>query len=324
MRVVLKVVAGLAVLLVLAGGGIAGMAFTRWDRTFAAPYPDISATTDEAVVEHGRYLVYGPMHCAYCHTPKKQWQQLDAGETLPLIGGYSVTVPPGTFHMPNLTPDPETGIGRRTDAELARVLRHQVRADGRAALPFMEYQDMSDEDLRAIISYLRAQQPVHNPIPDHELTFLGKAVLATVIKPKGPTALPPATSPPVAATLERGRYLAHTAAACFACHTERNLMDGSYVGAPFAGGSLFPSEDDPTITYVSPNITPDPSTGVLAGWSEEQFIERFRAGPLIKGTSMPWGAFARMHEDDLRALYGYLNSVEPVENDVGPTVRKGK
>lgn len=322
-RIWMKVLAVVVVVLVLAVGGLAAVALTGWDRTFEAPYPAIEATEDPEVVAYGRYLVYGPMHCAYCHTPKSDWAALDAGETPPLIGGYSIRIPPGTFHMPNLTPDPETGIGRRSDGELARLIRHQVRADGRVAMPFMEFQDMTDADLRAVISYLRAQPPVRNEVPDHELTFLGKAVLALALEPQGPTERPPAESPPVAPTLERGRYLAEVAAQCAGCHTERNQMDGSFVGPRFAGGHTFPSEEEgePDRVFVSPNLTPDPATGVMAAWTEEQFIGRFRAGKVHDGSPMPWGAFVRLHDDDLRALYRYLQSLEPVENPVGPTVR---
>lgn len=322
--VVLKGAAALALVVVLAAGGLSGVALTRWDRTFDAPYPSIEASDDPAVIEYGRYLVYGPMHCAYCHTPKSQHAALDAGEMLPLIGGYTVAIPPGRFHMPNLTPDPETGIGRRTDAELARVLRHGVRADGRVAMPFMEFQQMSDADLTAVISYLRSQPPVRNAVPEHELTLLGKTILATMLGPKGPASTPPAASPPVAPTLERGRYLAHVAGQCFSCHTDRNLMDGSFIGPAFAGGHPFPSTDDPSVVYVSTNLTPDPETGALSGWSEDQFVARFRAGPVLSGSSMPWGAFARVAEDDLRAIYRYLNSLDPVHNDVRPAVREAR
>lgn len=320
-RIVLKVAGVLGVLLVLAGGGLAAVSYAGWDRTFEAPYPDIEATTDPEVVEYGRYLVYGPLHCASCHTPKEQWPALAAGETPPLIGGYSITIPPGTFYMPNLTPDPETGIGERTDGELARVLRHGVRADGRVVIPFMEFQELSDADLRAVISYLRSQEPVRHPVPEHELTFLGRAVLALAMEPKGPEATPPAESPPPAPTVERGAYLAKVAQ-CAGCHTRRNNMDGSFIGERFAGGHAFPSEEDPGTVFVSPNLTPDPATGLITGWSEERFMTRFRAGEVLEGSPMPWSAFSRMHDDDLRALFRYLRSLEPVENDVGSTLQE--
>jgi hypothetical protein len=73
----------------------------------------------------------------------------------------------------NLTRDPETGIGRRSDAEVARILRFGVRADGRAAFPLMELQ-LSDEDLTSILSYLRAQRATAHAVPEHQLTRSGR------------------------------------------------------------------------------------------------------------------------------------------------------
>lgn len=316
---VLAAVAGVALLLALL---VVGVAQTRWDRTFEAPFPEIASTDDPDVIEHGRYLVYGPMHCAYCHTPKSEWPAIDAGETPPLRGGYAIDIPPGRFHTPNLTPDPETGIGRRTDAELARVLRNGVRHDGRAAVPFMEYQDASDEDLVAVISFLRSQEPVRNEVPDHELRFLGKLVLATVLGPAGPNAAPPARAPAVAPTVERGAYVARTLAQCLSCHTERRQSDGAFVGPEFAGGGLFEHAEDPEVQIVSPNITFAPESGVVAGWTEDDFVQRFHSGVGLTGSPMPWGAFQRMAEEDLRAVYRFLASLEPVENDIGPIVRR--
>jgi mono/diheme cytochrome c family protein len=317
---------GLAVLIivVVAGGGVTGMAQTRWDRTFEAPYPAIAASTDPDVIAYGKYLVYGPMHCAYCHTTKASREAVDAGEIIPLSGGYSITIPPGTFYAPNLTPDPETGIGGRTDGELARILRHGVRHDGRAAVPFMEFQDTSDDDLIAVISYLRSQAPVRNAVPDHRITFLGKALLATVIKPVGPNGSPPAHAPEQAPTVERGEYVAITLAQCAACHTERSLRDGSYLGTPFAGGMVFPIEGNEEVVAVSSNLTPDPETGIMAGWSEDRFVERFQSGVGVKDSPMPWGPFARMHEDDLRAVYRYLQTLEPVRNETGPPMQPAR
>jgi hypothetical protein len=119
---------------------LAGGAFTaievRWTRTFDAPYPDIHATRDPVVIARGEYLAYGPAACAYCHVPKSEWTRLDAGDALPLSGLHLFRLPMGDLYSANLTPDGATGVGRRTDGELARILRHGVRADGRAAFPF--------------------------------------------------------------------------------------------------------------------------------------------------------------------------------------------
>ena len=138
---------------------------TGWARTYEAPYPPIAASRAPDVVERGRYLVYGPAACAYCHVVREQWPALDRGEMLPLSGAHVFPLPFGRIYSANITPDPETGIGRRTDGELARILRHGVRADGHAAVPLMEYQDMADEDLVAVISFLRSRPAVRQVVP---------------------------------------------------------------------------------------------------------------------------------------------------------------
>jgi mono/diheme cytochrome c family protein len=223
--------------------------------------------------------------------------------------------------VPNLTPDSATGIGRRSDGELARMLRHDVRADGRAALPFMTAQDFSDEDLTAVISFLRSQPAVRNAVPIHDLNLMGKLVMAFMIKPKGPTQ-PPAATSPKGPTVENGRYLAHSVAACVSCHTARSMMTGAYTGPAFAGSEGMPVEGRPDLVVVPPNLTPDSATGRIAGWSEDAFIGRFRAGRAVEQSPMPWEFYGRMSDDDLRAIYRYLRTVPAVHNETGPVIRK--
>lgn len=296
--------------------------FLRWQRTFDAPLPEINASNDPALIEKGRYLVHGPGHCVGCHTAPEEAESLQKGETLPLAGGGVFRLPFGTVVAPNITPDPETGIGQRTDAQLARILRYGVRADGRVAMPFMEYHDMSDEDLRAVISFLRSQPPVRRSIPDHNFNFLGKALLAFVIEPVGPTAEPKKSTPAPDEVLARGEYLANSVAACASCHTKRNLMDGSFVGPRFSGGFEMEMESQPGTVLVTPNLTPHPGTGRIASWTEEQFIQRFQAGAGMPGSHMPWPLYKRMSRDDLAAIYRYLQSLPPVANDTGSVMQQ--
>jgi mono/diheme cytochrome c family protein len=319
MRKLLLAVLSLLVLVVIVAFAAVAL---RWKRTFDAPLPDIHASTDSAVIAKGRYLVYGPANCAYCHVLRGEWANLDAGAMPPLSGAHEFPLPFGRIYSANLTPDPETGIGRRTDGELARVLRHGVRADGRAAMPLMEYQNMSDEDLIAVISFLRSQAPVRNPVPEHELNLMGKALFAFAIAPEGPRAVPPQASPASNATIERGEYLANDVALCVSCHTNRDLRTGEQLGPKFAGGQRMDFAADPSRVLVTPNITPDPETGVAARWSEDQFLARFRQGPVIEETIMPWGGYARMTDDDLRAIYRYLRSLPPVRNATGPVLQE--
>ena len=291
----------------------------RYDRTFDVPDVNVVASTDPAVIERGAYLAYGPAHCAYCHTSQGEWKRLDAGERVPMAGGNLFDIGIAKITTPNLTPDKETGIGNISDGKLARMLRHNVRSNGVAAVPFMEFQDLSDEDLVAVISYLRSQPAVHNEIPAREFSPVGKTVMSFVIKPTGPTGTPAAKSPAEAPTVERGAYIVNSVGNCAGCHTKRSQTDGSYLAPRLSGGTAMKGEDGKL--YTPPNLTPAAQTGHLNKWSEDQFVQRFRAGPLNgPGSHMPWKAFARMSDDDLRAIFRYLRTVPATENATGPMI----
>ncbi len=73
--------------------------------------------------------------------------------------------------------------------------------------------------------------------------------------------------------------------------------------------------------FVTPNLTPDANTGVLAGWSEVDFINRFRMGAVYPTTPMPWKSYQRLSDTDMKALYNFFKSLEPVNNPVRPHVR---
>ena len=307
------VLAGLALILVV-------VVLIRAERTFEAPYPEIRATSDPKMIARGEAIAYGPGHCVNCHTPDAESKAVGAGATPPLSGGHTFTLPFGKVYTPNLTPDRETGIGRRTDAQIARVLRYGVMADGRAALPFMEYHNLSDEDLTALVSFLRSQKPVRRVVPQHDLNLVGKAIIAFAIKPIGPASTPLAHTPPEAPTVERGAYVANAVAVCAECHTKRNPLDGSFETARFSGGMVFPIAKTNKI-LVTPNLTPS-KYGRITNWSEEQFVGRFGAGVGIPHTHMPWKQFQRMSETDVRAIYRYLRTLPPSDHNPGPVVQE--
>jgi mono/diheme cytochrome c family protein len=179
-------------------------------------------------------------------------------------------------------------------------------------------QGLSDEDLVAVVSYLRAPPPVRNPVPMHQYTTLGKVLKATLFsKPTGPRETPPVTNPR-GPTVENGRYLVESVALCWACHTQRDMQTGQLTGPRFGGAKAFEVKDGKS--WSPPNITTDPTTGKLAAMTEDEFITRFRAGRLLPGSPMPWQGLMHMDEDDLRAMYRYLKTVPAVNNDVGPPV----
>ncbi len=297
--------------------GVAVFVFVRWDHSHQAPLPQITASTDSAVIARGRYLVYGPAHCVNCHIPMNAVLQGEQDGKPRLIGGWELELPLGVFRAPNITPDKETGIGHMSDAQLARALRYSVGHDGRFLMPFMPFQEMTDEDLTAVISFLRSQKPVRHQVPKSEYSVLGKLLLAFgVLVPRGPQS-PPQPSVPRAATVAYGRYLAHSVADCYGCHTERDPKSGAFIGQPFAGGMRFgPDKASRGYVFVSPNITPDSATSILAHWDEQAFIQRFKAGRKHQYSPMPWGAFARMDTVDLQALYRYLRTVTPIRRAI--------
>lgn len=314
-----KILLWLLGLLALAVIGLIVTANLRYNRTFDAPYPNISASTDSALIARGRYLAYGPAHCAHCHAPMEDFARVEKGEHIPLKGGFNFDLPLGTIYAPNITPDPETGIGKLTDGEIARALRYGVRHDGRAMIDFMPFYDLSDYDLQAVLSFLRSQEPIRNPRPQNDFNLMGKAIMAFAIKPMGDGEVPAA--PPADSSVEYGRYLVNSVANCRGCHTERNMATGAYVGPELAGGTKFEfiDENGKVFTdryFLTPNLTPDPETGRMNGWTKAAFIQRFRTGKLMPGSPMPWGPFSNMSDMELTAIYKYLISAEPVRREI--------
>ena len=148
------------------------------------------------------------------------------------------------------------------------------------------------------------------------MNFLGKAVTAFLLKPVGPEGeVKKIVSPDT--TAEYGKYIAFFIANCRGCHTNRSLMTGAYTGTDFAGGLKLEALDG---SYcVTPNLTPDKETGRITGWTEEQFINRFRMQRVIATSDMPWDQFRKMSDNDLKAIYKFITSLQPVKNNTGPT-----
>jgi mono/diheme cytochrome c family protein len=168
---------------------------------------------------------------------------------------------------------------------------------------------MTDDDLTAVISYLRSRPAIDHYVPPSDFNLLGRAAKAFLLEPKGPSA-------PIRARIERGptveygEYLANTIGNCAGCHTRRDLRTGAQEGVALAGGMTVESHTAPAKKFVTPNLTPDPKTGRIYAWSEDAFVARFKSG-VETGSPMPWQTFSRMSDDDLRALYRYLRSLPP-------------
>lgn len=309
--VVVLLVVGFVVLAQVRGG-------TTWEDT---PYPSVSASTDPEVIARGEYLVHALMHCPVCHLPFEEALNIRGGDRPAMVGGGEWKLPFGVFRSANITSDEATGIGGWTDGELARVIQTGVGPDGRLSiLMALSVGEVAPDDLRAVVSYLRSTAPVSEERSRSEANLLGKALFG---------GLPPTVrsgrwtkAPPSGPTVERGEYLARGPAYCYGCHSAFDMKTLTLKEPYFVGSAPEPAKDMPGIEIVAPNLTPDPETGWITAWTEDEFVARLRAGRTVHGSKMPWESYANMTEDDGRAIYRYLRTLPPVVNDLGPTVRK--
>jgi mono/diheme cytochrome c family protein len=183
---------------------------------------------------------------------------------------------------------------------------------------------MSDADVTAVLSYLRSRNPVKSDHPSTSWNFLGRALWAMgFIHPDGPTEeIPRYVSPDT--TANYGRYLANSISNCKGCHTSRDMKTGAFTSPVFSGGFEMPSEFHAGRVYITPNITPDPTTGWIRNWSEKQFIERLHKGRIYDDSPMPWTSFKNFSDNDLKAIFRYLATLKPIQRDNGATVREAQ
>jgi hypothetical protein len=303
-------------------------------------------------VERGEKLA-DVMLCAMCHSP----MTLEGGlqmynEKLRLTGGIKIVSPPdGTFFTKNLTPDVKTGIGGWSFEELAAAITQGVTKDGRGlrVMPTHYYRNITNEDLNALIAYLKSIPPVQKQIPPNVKMGGGSKLMAGIrlvmpfvgypsqdwyfgdyvtsaiepvergsgfdISPKSDEPLvvrPVRTSPEI----ERGKYLV-TTSACAYCHTPVGLS-GQSSQLALAGG--FKVVDPVCGTVYTRNLTPDGETG-LGRWSDQEIVRAVRNG-ISKGerrlcpTIMPWQAFAKFSDDEMRAIVAYLRAIPPVRHKI--------
>jgi mono/diheme cytochrome c family protein len=305
-----------------------------WDRAYDEyPVLDIRASSDPAVIARGEYLVYGPSHCVECHASSfEEFQKVVTGQRIPLKGGTKFEAPPlGAIYSKNLTPDPETGIGRYSDGQIARMMRYNVRPNGRASVgPMMPFHNMSDEDMIAIISFLRSQPAVRNRVPDNEWTIAGKIIrsISSSFKPRDPAAVrPPKVAPQEKPTPERGEYLARYVANCVGCHTPLHDTTFEPTGPDFSGGEDFEPMPLPGVDmktwFRTPNITPQKGSALMKFPDRATFVARFKVGGRQHvGTPMPWESYARMSAEDVGALYEFLRSLPPADGFAGEVTYK--
>jgi mono/diheme cytochrome c family protein len=331
MKKIIWITAGVAGLLLLVGAGLTARYALSWPPSYPeTPLPHIQTTDDPATLARGKYLVEAVAHCGACHTPTEEYYAWEAGTPMPSpAGGHGWHMGPiGTLRAANITSDTATGIGAWSDAEIARAIRHGVRKDGRPALFMMSVGPMSDEDLTAVVSYVRTLAPVGRQVPPHEIGIMGKVLFQTAMSFFAAPHDYQGWLPPVVreggVSLERGRYLAEGPAFCVGCHSDYEVGDEGprFTGQVGSGGhEAFPDETDPAFEFIAPNLTREAETGHLHSWNEQQFVSRLVAGRLYEGSPMPWESYRNLTEDDRKSLWLWVESLPPTKKVLGPPRR---
>jgi mono/diheme cytochrome c family protein len=222
---------GGVVAVLLVGGGAAVFAIA-WRPAIAATEPAAKQTFDPVLVKRGRELA-ALGNCNSCHTPRGAKN---------FAGGLPVPTPFGTVFSSNITPDPETGIGRWPEEAFRRAMRVGVDREGRhlyPTFPYDHFTNVSDDDDRALYAFLMTREPVRVPTRANQLSFPfdHRVVIAgwKLLFLRAGAYKPDATK---SAEWNRGAYLAEGLAHCGACHTPRNALGAEQTSASFAGGDV--------------------------------------------------------------------------------------
>lgn len=272
---------------------------------FSAP-----VLADAAEIERGEYLVRAG-GCVTCHTAP------EGGEFL--AGGRAIPSPFGTFYGPNITPHPDHGVGRWQFEDFRRAMHEGRRPDGRAyypAFPYPSYTKIRTEDLQAMWAYLQSVEPVDQASREHDLAWyvgIRRSLGAWRWRHFEAGRFQPNDDRDE--RWNRGAYLVQALGHCAECHSPRTRLGGIDTDYRYAGTAEAPDGER------VPNITPDQATGI-GDWSVRDIVRYLQAG------LTPDGDFAGsvmadviddgtsyLDDDDLRAIAGYLLSLDPIEYD---------
>jgi mono/diheme cytochrome c family protein len=308
----------------LVGGIVVGFGVRRVNRRYDhLPLPPITrATAPEDIARGGRIF---RTNCLDCHAgspgvpsvPAPQTVAAQRPERRPV--GARVTGAPaflGEIWAPNLTTDPEAGIGAWTDGELARLLRNGVRRDGHYAAAMPRFARLADEDVAALIGFLRSDDPLVAAAPDHvprsQLGVAGTLALAYAagVDPSGPLQVPAPARGPTAAY---GRYLASSVYGCVDCHTHGFVSTEEKLRSPtLLAGGLYHRAPNGEAIY-STNLTADPETG-LGKWTAADLERALTIGIGRDGLPVraPMPVFRYLDAQDAAAVHMYLRSLPPI------------
>lgn len=288
----------------------AGLLTTPW--VLAADKPPAG------VMSAGEYI-FRASGCYGCHTDEK-------GGGARLAGRHALKTDFGTFYTPNITPDPETGIGKWTEKDFFRAMREGLSPNGDhyyPSFPYPSYTKLTDDDLRALWVYLKSQPAVKLANKPHDLKFFARA--RTFVGSWKALYFTPGVykdDPAKSATWNRGAYLSEAAAHCGECHTPRSALGGIKTHMHYAG-----SKDGPDNTVI-PNITPHKATGI-GKWSRGDLVTYLESGLTPDGDSagdlmaeVIDNGLRYLKKDDIGAMAEYVLSLPAVEHAVRKPEKK--
>lgn len=250
--------------------------------------------------------------CSSCHAGASETDRTRLG------GGLGLKTPFGTFYMPNISPDPNDGIGAWTEAQFVTALTRGTAPDGRhyyPAFPYPSFQRLRFDDVRDIFAFLKTLPPVQGKVRAHEIPLLFRwrrpiglwKLLYVDGRPFAPV-------PDRSAQWNRGAYLANGAAHCAECHSPRNVIWGIKEDRRFAGARNMEGEG-----FV-PNITQKS----LKDWSEDDIARLLETGLKPDGERVG-GQMAsvvrhtsQLSAEDRAAIATYIKSLPPVDGDEPP------
>lgn len=262
-----------------------------------------------ADAKHGAY-VFATAGCAACHTAEK------GGEFL--AGGRELKTDFGSFYTPNITPDPETGIGGWSDEDFLRAMRRGISPDGDhyyPSFPYTSYARMTDADVLDLKAYLDTVPAVRNDVRDHDLPFpfnIRLSMIGWKLLFFDDDRFEP--DPNRSEAWNRGAYLVNGPGHCGECHSPRNILGVVDEERALSGNKNGPEGD------AVPNITPGPDG--IGDWSEDDIVAALEIGILPDGDFLG-GAMTdvikentgKLSDEDRRAIATYLTSLPPLASN---------
>ncbi len=277
---------------------------------FAADARSQESSSD--LVERGQYIFSLAGGCA-CHSQPKGTSH---------TGGREFLIPLAKVYSTNLTADKETGLGNWSDQQIRDAITRGIRPDGERLLPVMPYEaysGMAEDDLKALIAYLRTLKPVRKSTPQLKTWAPFYRPLTTFVWSKvfAKTFTAPAKAPQ--SGIERGRYLDEHVSLCGDCHTPRNFMGVPRRALYLAGAK---KGQGPPLGAEVPNITPDKETGI-GDWKREDVAELLLTGTKpdldnVQGlmAEVIAAGFKNMKKEEALAIADYIKSARPVKNKI--------